>query len=560
MVPPSSDSLVAAVALRRSLAQVEQKLAERPRDPLVRLGLVQRRLELRAELAAVRQRAGPAALARWRTVARLSTGGGGGLEALERRLGVPGLDPLVRLGLLQRRLELRAAGELGAAGAEAELIGSVVALGGSWRWWRGLGAPARLLRAAGLAPPPRRRRRPSPKATSLTPVSVPAAPAASAAGTPRPARGPVGPGANGRQAGKQAGRGGGAVAVAAPGGRRRGGYFGLLVTAADEPLLSPEEVVVAFKAIVAGREARARLDTGASTEPGRDSAAVAAGAAARELVLRRNVRLAAQAARRAAGRVSHLGAEDLLQEAMVGLMRAVEKFDHRRGNRFSTYASWWIRQSVANAVHTGELSVRLPAARAAAARRRAYAGVAEADADVARARRPVMSLDAPVGETGLTLAEVVADPAADVEASGDLIDDARTAFALLGVLSILERDVIGARIGLHGPPASLAEAAAVGGVTKNTAHSVEQRALAKLRHPSVLAGRPEAAVWMAGAACEGEGPERYFVPRGRPTEPARRRCEGCPIREACAEAGRRELYGVWGATTGRSRRELRRTG
>src|SRR3954471_8216 len=160
--------------------------------------------------------------------------------------------------------------------------------------------------------------------------------------------------------------------------------------------------------------------------------------AAKDRLVRCNLRLVASVARRHAGR--GLAMEDLLQEGVVGLIRAAEKYDWRRGTRFSTYAVPWIRQAISQALaNTGRL-IRLPAPQHLQAERLSRAergllergagepGVAELaaaagweEAAVVRVRRadaPAASLDAPVGEGGAgRLGDLVADGREPVEVS-----------------------------------------------------------------------------------------------------------------------------------------------
>src|SRR6059058_5419662 len=160
--------------------------------------------------------------------------------------------------------------------------------------------------------------------------------------------------------------------------------------------------------------------------------------AAKDRLVRCNLRLVASVARRHVGR--GLPMEDLLQEGVVGLIRATEKFDWRRGTRFSTYAVPWIRQAISQGLaNTGRL-IRLPAPQHLQAERLSRAergllergarepGVAELaaatgleEAAVARVRRadaPAASLDAPVGEGGAArLGDLVADGREPVEVS-----------------------------------------------------------------------------------------------------------------------------------------------
>ncbi len=127
------------------------------------------------------------------------------------------------------------------------------------------------------------------------------------------------------------------------------------------PLLSREEVVAAARRLEIGEQARVRL--GADPPPAPDDAAALAeaaadGARAKELLVTSNLRLVVSIARRF--RPGGQGLPDLVQEGAFGLIRAVEKFDHRRGIAFSTYATWWIRQAIGRAVAEQSRSVRVP--------------------------------------------------------------------------------------------------------------------------------------------------------------------------------------------------------
>src|SRR3954471_14815538 len=148
---------------------------------------------------------------------------------------------------------------------------------------------------------------------------------------------------------------------------------------------------------------------------------------AKDRLVRSNLRLVASVARRYVGR--GLPMEDLLQEGVVGLIRAAEKYDWRRGTRFSTYAVPWIRQAITHALANTSRMVRLPAPQHLEADRlaRAERGLLEQgrettlaalanatgmkQAAVERVRRadaPVASLDAPVGDGAGRLADVLA--------------------------------------------------------------------------------------------------------------------------------------------------------
>ncbi|GAA4058911.1 sigma-70 family RNA polymerase sigma factor [Nonomuraea soli] len=130
------------------------------------------------------------------------------------------------------------------------------------------------------------------------------------------------------------------------------------------PLLSAEEEVDLAKRIEAGLFAEQILDSGGSEPRIGDAldeelnALAVSGQRAKDEFIQANLRLVVAVARKYSGRGMPL--IDLVQEGNLGLVRAVEKFDYRRGYKFSTYATWWIRQSVGRAIHEQARPVRLP--------------------------------------------------------------------------------------------------------------------------------------------------------------------------------------------------------
>ncbi|MDA8035165.1 MAG: sigma-70 family RNA polymerase sigma factor [Actinomycetota bacterium] len=210
---------------------------------------------------------------------------------------------------------------------------------------------------------------------------------------------------------------------------------------------------------------------------------------ARAEMIAANLRLVVHWARRYQGRGVDL--VDLVQEGAFGLMRAVEKFDWRRGFKFSTYATWWIRQSLQRAVQSKGRAIRLPedavAAEAAAER--------EGDDGQPHLPRVVASLDQPLGsEATATLGDVLAGEQTDVEdevaqtISLEQLDEA------IERLPDLERSVVRLRFGLDGqPPASLETTAKRLGIGVRRVRSVEAAALRFLaEQPEVGALHPAA--------------------------------------------------------------------
>ncbi len=130
---------------------------------------------------------------------------------------------------------------------------------------------------------------------------------------------------------------------------------------AQEPLLTAEEEIELAKRIEQGKKARKMLERSSGlsvAERAEIIAQIEQGQAAREHLGRANTRLVVSIAKRYMGQ--GLPFPDLIQEGNVGLMRAVDKYDYTRGNRFSTYATWWIRQAITRALAQKTRTIRIP--------------------------------------------------------------------------------------------------------------------------------------------------------------------------------------------------------
>jgi len=277
----------------------------------------------------------------------------------------------------------------------------------------------------------------------------------------------------------------------------------------QQQLLSAEEEVQLAKEIEAGRAALELLHNSVLPVEARDEAdrAIMIGDAARAHLIRANTRLVVSIAKKYRGR--GLQFLDLIQEGNVGLMKAVEKYDYRRGNRFSTYATWWIRQAVTRALANHGRTIRIPA-HLGGRISKLYQVAQELEQEYGRqptaeeiaefmelpaervrwmlrtSRQPV-HLERPVGdESDAELGDFIEDheapPPVETVAQKMLTEEIGE---ILDQLTPREARILRLRYGLQdGESRTLKEVGEMFGLSRERIRQLEKEALRKLRHPN----------------------------------------------------------------------------
>jgi RNA polymerase primary sigma factor len=281
------------------------------------------------------------------------------------------------------------------------------------------------------------------------------------------------------------------------------------------PLLSAAEEVALAKRIEAGSIASEKLadlsalrelDTLEFSERRRLERSARDGEQAKSELIQANLRLVVSIAKRYVGRGMLF--LDLIQEGNLGLMRAVEKFDYTKGFKFSTYATWWIRQAITRAIADQARTIRIPVHMVESINKvhrvqrqmlqelereptieelAEKVGMTSARVrEILRIAQDTMSLDSPVGEEDdSNLADFIED--AQAEAPAEIAARMMLNSAVLealGELNEREQQVVRLRFGLEdGQARTLEEVGKEFGVTRERIRQIESKTLAKLRHP-----------------------------------------------------------------------------
>ncbi len=276
-------------------------------------------------------------------------------------------------------------------------------------------------------------------------------------------------------------------------------------------LLTAQEEVSLAKRIEAGVQASDRLEKGISKlsdEQLRELKSLQNdGAMAKLHLVEANLRLVVSIAKRYVGR--GMAFLDLIQEGNLGLIRAVEKFDHEKGFKFSTYATWWIRQAITRAIADQARTIRIPVHmvetinKLARIQRQLLQDLGreptaeeiseqmelppEKVREIQKISQEPVSLETPIGEEeDSNLGDFIEDSEAVVpleRASFKLLQEQLE--SVLHTLSDREKDVIRLRFGLvDGQPRTLEEVGKKFGVTRERIRQIESKTLSKLRHPS----------------------------------------------------------------------------
>ena len=278
-----------------------------------------------------------------------------------------------------------------------------------------------------------------------------------------------------------------------------------LLTAAEEVILARcvEQGILATERLATCEEETALLSDRKGVA--RDERLRREGLVAKRILVESNLRLVVSIAKRYRNR--GMAFLDLIQEGNLGLMRAVDKFDYTKGFKFSTYATWWIRQAITRAIADQARTIRIPVHmvdtinKVMRAQRQLLQDLGrepsveevaeraemtpEKVRDILRVSQETVSLEQPMGEDDFSLSDLIEDEAAVAPAAAAALTMLNEAVnQALSELSERERRVVRLRFGLDdGQMRTLEEVGKEFGVTRERIRQIESKTLAKLRHP-----------------------------------------------------------------------------
>jgi RNA polymerase primary sigma factor len=276
------------------------------------------------------------------------------------------------------------------------------------------------------------------------------------------------------------------------------------------PLLTAEEEVILARCVEEGLRATERLverpeSSLSATGIARDERLRRDGALAKRILVEANLRLVVSIAKRYRNR--GMAFLDLIQEGNLGLMRAVDKFDYTKGFKFSTYATWWIRQAITRAIADQARTIRIPVHMVETINkvirvqrqllqdlgreptveelaRRAEMSPSRVR-EILRVSQETVSLEQPMGDDDFSLSDLIEDEGAvapSEAATRAMLNEAVN--QALAELSEREQKVVRLRFGLDdGHMRTLEEVGKEFGVTRERIRQIESKTLAKLRHP-----------------------------------------------------------------------------